>query len=64
MRVYQKFLIDGRWVDPDGKGTFDVHDAATEGSCSGAMPATARSWSISRSPARARPFFPWAMCAA
>ncbi len=30
MRVFQKFLIDGRWVDPDGKGTFDVHDAATE----------------------------------
>jgi len=30
MIVFDKFLIDGEWVAPDGKGHFDVHDAATE----------------------------------
>jgi betaine-aldehyde dehydrogenase len=28
--VFDKFLIDGQWVTPDGRGHFDVHDAATE----------------------------------
>jgi len=28
--VFDKFLIDGEWVAPDGRGHFDVHDAATE----------------------------------
>jgi len=27
--VFDKFLIDGQWVAPDGRGTFDVHDAST-----------------------------------
>ena len=30
MIVYDKFLIDGTWVTPDGRGHFDVHDASTE----------------------------------
>ena len=30
MIVFDKFLIDGAWVAPDGCGHFDVHDAATE----------------------------------
>jgi len=28
--VFDKFLIDGQWITPDGRGHFDVHDAATE----------------------------------
>jgi aldehyde dehydrogenase (NAD+) len=27
--VFEKFLIDGEWVAPDGRGTFDVHNAST-----------------------------------
>ena len=30
MMVFDKFLIDGEWVAPDGRGHFDVHDASTE----------------------------------
>ncbi len=30
MRNYQKFYIDGGWVEPAGKGTFDVVNPATE----------------------------------
>ena len=30
MLVFDKFLIDGEWVAPDGRGHFDVHDASTE----------------------------------
>jgi acyl-CoA reductase-like NAD-dependent aldehyde dehydrogenase len=30
MLVFDKFLIDGAWVAPDGLGHFDVHDASTE----------------------------------
>jgi len=28
--VFDKFLIDGEWLAPDGRGHFDVHNAATE----------------------------------
>ena len=30
MIVFDKFLIDGEWVAPDGRGHFDVRDASTE----------------------------------
>ena len=30
MIVFDKFLIDGEWLAPDGRGHFDVHNAATE----------------------------------
>ena len=30
MIVFDKFLIGGEWVAPDGRGHFDVHDASTE----------------------------------
>src|SRR5215470_15537785 len=30
MIAFDRFLIDGEWVAPDGKGHFDVHDASTE----------------------------------
>jgi betaine-aldehyde dehydrogenase len=30
MIVFDKFLVDGRWVKPHGSGSFDVHDASTE----------------------------------
>ena len=30
MIAFEKFLIDGEWVAPDGRGHFDVHDASTE----------------------------------
>jgi betaine-aldehyde dehydrogenase len=30
MLVFDKFLIDGEWVAPDGRGHFDVYDASTE----------------------------------
>ncbi|MCA9773064.1 MAG: aldehyde dehydrogenase family protein, partial [Myxococcales bacterium] len=30
MRVFDKFLIGGHWVAPEGSGSFDVIDAATE----------------------------------
>ena len=30
MIVFEKFLIGGEWVAPDGRGHFDVHDASTE----------------------------------
>jgi aldehyde dehydrogenase (NAD+) len=30
MIVFEKFLIDGEWVAPEGRGHFDVHNAATE----------------------------------
>jgi betaine-aldehyde dehydrogenase len=29
MIVFEKFLIDGEWVVPQGRGTFDVHNAST-----------------------------------
>ena len=30
MREYDKFYIDGAWVEPDGTGTIDVINASTE----------------------------------
>jgi len=30
MIVFDKFLVAGEWVAPDGRGHFDVHDASTE----------------------------------
>src|SRR5688572_31528 len=29
MIVFEKFLIDGEWVAPQGRGTFEVHNAST-----------------------------------
>ena len=30
MIVFDKFFIDGTWVPPEGTGTFEVSNAATE----------------------------------
>ena len=30
MQTYDKFFIGGKWVDPSGTGTIDVHSPATE----------------------------------
>ena len=62
MIVFDKFLIDGEWVAPDGRGHFDVHDAATEelmGRVPGGSPVD-----VDRAVAAARRAFePWALSA-
>ncbi|HTO69237.1 MAG TPA: aldehyde dehydrogenase family protein [Myxococcota bacterium] len=60
MRVFDKFLIDGEWVAPDGRGHFDVTDASTEeviGRVPDGSPAD-----VDRAVAAARRAFePWAL---
>jgi gamma-glutamyl-gamma-aminobutyraldehyde dehydrogenase len=57
--VFEKFLIDGEWVAPDGRGHFDVHDASTE-ELIGRIPDGSRV-DVDRAVAAARRAFqPWA----
>ena len=60
MRVFDKFLIDGEWVAPDGRGQFDVTDASTE-EVIGRVP-DGSSADVDRAVAAARRAFePWAL---
>ena len=62
MIVFDKFLIDGEWVAPDGRGHFDVHDAATE-EVMGRVP-DGSAVDVDRAVAAARRAFePWALTA-
>jgi len=60
--VFDKFLIDGQWVAPDGKGHFDVTDASTE-AVMGSVP-DGSPLDVDRAVAAARRAFePWALTA-
>ncbi|HXX49044.1 MAG TPA: aldehyde dehydrogenase family protein, partial [Myxococcota bacterium] len=62
MIVFDKFLIDGQWVAPDGKGHFDVTDASTE-AVMGSVP-DGSPLDVDRAVAAARRAFePWALTA-
>ncbi len=59
MIVFDKFLIDGEWLAPDGRGHFDVHNAATE-EVMGRVP-DGSALDVDRAVAAARRAFePWA----